>query len=192
MTMTIFPDTIWTVPNLLWLQRLKDKDMYGYINIRVYKYIYINLNAYKYIHICTCWKWYLSFYYVGPQCQKQMRWHGSRDWTFPPTFHSPATDGRRRAVWHGSVDKGKVFHWILPCGNLEPTDIHQCLLNVYRHQRLDVSTVRWWVVQFSRSYSDSESLPMVQIFMSMICRLLFSTVKNVQLMVVPMLKNIVL
>ena len=30
-----------------------------------------------------------------------------------------------------------------------PVDIHQHLLNVYGDQPVDVSTVRWWVVQFS-------------------------------------------
>jgi len=27
-------------------------------------------------------------------------------------------------------------------------DIHQCFLNIYGDQTVDVSTVRWWVVRF--------------------------------------------
>ena len=33
---------------------------------------------------------------------------------------------------------------------MEAIDIHQHLLNTYRDQAVDVSTVRWWVVHFSR------------------------------------------
>ena len=29
---------------------------------------------------------------------------------------------------------------------MAPTDIHQCFLNIYGDQIMDVSTVRWWVV----------------------------------------------
>ena len=38
---------------------------------------------------------------------------------------------------------------------------------------MDVSTVRQWVVHFSSGDSDSGSPPLVQIFMSVACRLLF-------------------
>ena len=49
-----------------------------------------------------------------------------------------------------------------------PSDIHQYLLNVYEDQTADVSTVRWWVINFSSG--NSESPPVVQIFMSTACR----------------------
>ena len=45
-----------------------------------------------------------------------------------------------------------------------PTDIHQCLLNIYGDQTVDVSTARLWVVHFSSSDSDNGSLPLVQNF----------------------------
>ena len=44
------------------------------------------------------------------------------------------------------------------------TDIHQCLLNIYGDQTVDVSTARLWVVHFSSSDSDNGSLPLVQNF----------------------------
>jgi len=48
----------------------------------------------------------------------------------------------------------------------EPTDIHQCFLNIYGDQAVDVSTVRLWMVSFSSGDGDSRSPPMVQISMS--------------------------
>ena len=45
-----------------------------------------------------------------------------------------------------------------------------------------------WVVHFSSGNSDSGLPPLLQIFMSMACRLLFITGKNVQLMVVTVEK----
>jgi len=35
-----------------------------------------------------------------------------------------------------------------------PSDIHQCLLNIYGDQTVNASTVRWWVVHFSSGSSD--------------------------------------
>ena len=54
-------------------------------------------------------------------------------------------------------------------------DIHQCLLNVYGDQTVDVSTMRQCMVCFSTGNSDSGSPPLVQAFMSMPCRFLFIT-----------------
>ena len=45
--------------------------------------------------------------------------------------------------------------------------------------------MRWWVVSFSRD-NNSRSCPLVQIFTSAACRLLFITSKNTELMVVTM------
>ena len=47
---------------------------------------------------------------------------------------------------------------------MAPTDIHQCLLNVYGEQIVDVSTLRLEVVYFSTG--DSGSSPLVQMFTS--------------------------
>jgi len=57
------------------------------------------------------------------------------------------------------------------------TGIHWCLLNIYGDQVVDVSTVRQWVVCFSNG-NDSGSPLLMQIFMSMADRLLFSAGKN--------------
>jgi len=60
---------------------------------------------------------------------------------------------------------------------MAPVGIHQCLLNVYGDQAVDVSTVRWWVLRFSNGKSNSGSPLLVQIFMRVACRLLFRLVK---------------
>ena len=70
---------------------------------------------------------------------------------------------------------------------MAPTDIHQCLLNVYGEQIVDVSTLRLEVVYFSTG--DSGSSPLVQMFTSVAYRVLFIAVINAQLMVVAVLKN---
>ena len=41
----------------------------------------------------------------------------------------------------------------LQAEKVAPTDIHQCLLNIYGVQTVDMSTVRQWVVCFSRGKS---------------------------------------
>ena len=71
-------------------------------------------------------------------------------------------------------------------------DIHRHLLNVYEDQPVDVSTVRWWVELFSSSNSYSGSPQLMQIFLSMACRLLIIVGENAQLMMVIVLKNNVL
>mgnify|MGYP001856021262 CR=1 FL=1 len=40
---------------------------------------------------------------------------------------------------------------------------HQCLLNVYGEQTVDVSTVRQWVVCFSSGDNNTGSPPLVQV-----------------------------
>jgi len=71
--------------------------------------------------------------------------------------------------------------------NTAPIDIQQHLLNVSRDQTVDVSTVRQWVVRFSSG--DTGPPPLVQIFMSVACRLLFIASDDAQLMVMIMLKS---
>ena len=59
---------------------------------------------------------------------------------------------------------------------MAPSDIPQCLLNVYGDETVDASTVRQWGVHFSRNNS---RLPLlVQIFTSSACRLLLTAGKN--------------
>ena len=64
-----------------------------------------------------------------------------------------------------------------------PSDIPHHLLSINGDQTMDVSTVRWWVVCFSSGNSDSGSPSLVQIFLSMVCRLLFISGESAQLMV---------
>jgi len=40
-----------------------------------------------------------------------------------------------------------------------PTDIHQCLLNVYGDQAVDMRTGTWWVEHFSSGNSDENGKP---------------------------------
>jgi len=49
---------------------------------------------------------------------------------------------------------------------------------------VDVSTVKWWMLHFSCGDSSSVSSLLVQIVMSMACRLLFIAGEHAQLMVV--------
>jgi hypothetical protein len=42
---------------------------------------------------------------------------------------------------------------------IAPNDIHGCLLNVYKDQTVDVSTVRWWMAHFSSGDSDVKDEP---------------------------------
>ena len=57
---------------------------------------------------------------------------------------------------------------------------------------MNMSTVRQWVVHFSSVDSDSGLLPLMQIFVSVACRLLFIAGENAELMEVTKLKNSVL
>jgi len=53
--------------------------------------------------------------------------------------------------------KQRSVHEFLGAEKVAPTDIHQCLLNIYGDQTVDVSTVKQWVVCFSNGNSDSGS-----------------------------------
>jgi len=59
---------------------------------------------------------------------------------------------------------------------MAPIGIHCCLLNVCGEQTANVLTLRQWVMCFSSG--DSGSPPLVQIFMSATCRLLFFAGEN--------------
>jgi len=72
-------------------------------------------------------------------------------------------------VKHGGIQ-------FLRVEKMAPTGIHQCLLDVYGDQTVDVSTVRQGVLHFSSG--DSGSPPPAQMFTSMACRLLFIAGKN--------------
>jgi len=80
------------------------------------------------------------------------------------TFCYSVTDGSRGAVWqngvwHGSMYEATVCHWILPRGKkMVCIDVHWCLLDIYGDQ-VDVSTVRGWVVHFSRGDSRVKDKP---------------------------------
>ena len=76
-----------------------------------------------------------------------------------------ATDGSRgevwqKSVWYASADEAKMWNWIPPCRKkMEPTDLHQYLLNGYGDQTLNVSIVGWWVVHFSGGDNDMKDKP---------------------------------
>jgi len=54
---------------------------------------------------------------------------------------------------------------------------------------VDMSTVRQWMVHFNSGDSFSESIPLLQIFTSTACGLLFITGGNSKLMMGTILKN---
>jgi len=58
---------------------------------------------------------------------------------------------------------------------IAPIDTYWYLMNISGDWTVDVSTVRWWVVCSSKGNSDSGSAPLVHIFTSVSCRLLFIT-----------------
>ncbi len=58
-------------------------------------------------------------------------------------------------VWNKGVELNSSMQ-----KKMAPTDIHQCLLNVYGYQTVDVNTVKQLVVHFSSSKSDSGSSPL--------------------------------
>ena len=126
---------------------------------------------------------YSSILLYGPQCQRWIGGMAVEDEPFHQysiTFCYCATDGSRVAkwpngVWHESVNEAKVCHWIAE--KAASTNIHWHLLNVYEDQTMDVSTMRPWVVCFSSVNSNGVSPPLMQVFMSAACRLLFITVK---------------
>ena len=60
---------------------------------------------------------------------------------------------------------------------MAPIDIHGHLLMGLLKPIVDVSIVSWWVVCFS-SNRDSGSPPLLQVFTSVTCRLLFTAGKN--------------
>ena len=66
-------------------------------------------------------------------------------------------------IWHGSVVYGaKVWNWIPPCRKNAPIDIHQCLLNIYGDQTVDVSTLRRLEVSFQWWWQPCERQAMLQ------------------------------
>ena len=71
--------------------------------------------------------------------------------------------------------KQKGVTEFLQVEKMAPVSLHQCLLNVFGDQTVDVSAVRQQVLCFSRS--SSKSLLLVQAFMGMACRVLFSLMK---------------
>jgi len=100
-------------------------------------------------------------------------WYGSRVWMFPTVFHyvlllcdrwqQRGSLTKRHLMWKYGWSKSvslKSSTW----KKVALIDIHQCLLNVYDKQTVDVSIVGRWVVHFNSA--DNRSPPLVQIFMS--------------------------
>jgi len=87
-------------------------------------------------------------------------WYDSIDWIFLPIFHyiSLLCDKwqqrgnlkKRSLTWKYIWSKGVSLNSSM-WKNVTPFDIHFCLLNIYRVQTVDVSTVRSCVVHFSWS-----------------------------------------
>ena len=125
---------------------------------------------------CVCWPT-VSEADVGGMAEEVEPTH-----QYPNVFSCHVTDGSREAVWqnsiwHGSADEAKLWNQILPCGKKGTHwHSHWYLLNVYGDQTVNVNTVKRWVVPFSSR--DSGWCLLVQVFMSMVCRLLFIADEN--------------
>ena len=78
-----------------------------------------------------------------------------RDWAFPPTFHYILLL-RDRWQQRSSLTRWHLTRQFLWSKKVTPIDIHWCLLNVYGDQTVDVSTIKWLVMCFSSSSSDSK------------------------------------
>ena len=52
-----------------------------------------------------------------------------------------------------------MCHWIPRCKKIALIDIHWHLLNAYRDQTVDTSTVRWWVMNFNSGDRDVKDKP---------------------------------
>jgi len=114
---------------------------------------------------------------------------------YPITFCCHETDGSEGQSDRMPSDmevrmKQRCATEFLHEGKMSPAGIHQCLLNFCGDQTVDVITVRWLVVCFSSG--DGRALSLVQVLMSVPCRLLFIAGNNLELMMVTTLKNSVL
>ena len=139
--------------------------------------------------ILWCWPTMSKMYVGGMAIEAELSHH------YSITFFCCVTHGSRRTnwqigVWHGNVDEAKVWNWIPPWGEMASIDIHRHFLNIYGDQTVYASTVGWWMVHFTSG--DGGSPPLLQIFTSSVCRLLFITGKNAYLMVVTVLRDSIL
>ena len=62
-------------------------------------------------------------------------------------------DGKTASEMEVHMNQRCVIEFLLQ-EKVAPIDTDRCLLNIYRDQRVDVSTVRWWVVYFNSDDSD--------------------------------------
>ena len=108
------------------------------------------------------------------------------------------TDGSRgtvwqNGIWHGSAYEAKMCHWIPPCGENGIHCHYWHLLNISGDLRVDVSTVRQWVVCFSSGNSNVQD----SLHSRQSCRFLwvqyagpcYSLAKIYKIMVVTVLQN---
>ena len=125
-------------------------------------------------------------------------WFYSRGWTFLPVFHyilllcdwwQQRKILTKRCLTWKCVWKKWCRIEFLHVGKIAPIDIVRCLLSICGDQTVDMSTVRWWMVHFRSGSSNSVSSPLVQIFMSVKCRLFFIFGENTKLMMVTALKK---
>ena len=106
------------------------------------------------------------------------------------TYCCHVTDGSRGAawqngIWHGSVYEAEGCYWIPLCRKKwHPLTFIAC--------RTFMETKQWKWAQWGGGDSDSGSSLLVQLFMSVACRLLFISGRNAVLMVVTVLQNSVL
>jgi len=87
----------------------------------------------------------------------------------------------QNGVWHGSAYAATVWNWISPRGKNDSSMLVECWWRPNSGcecNEVSVNTMRQWVVCFSSGRISSGSPPLVHIFMSTACQLLFITGEN--------------
>ena len=138
------------------------------------------------------WVWKTTtlqlFYFISLAHRVRGRcwWYGSRGWTFPKTFHYILLLSDR---WHHRSSLTK-WHLTWKCVRSKDVSLNSTMQKklypltstdtcfICGDQTVDMSTVRWWVVNLRSGDSDSWSRLLAQGFMSVAHRLLFITGEN--------------
>jgi len=123
-------------------------------------------------------------------------WYDSKGWIFPPIFHYlllPCDGWQQRGsltkwrlTWKCAWSKDLSLNSSVVGKRMAHAEIYQSLLNVCGDQTVDVSTERWWVVCFSNGHCDLKNKSYSRWpcrFLSVVCRILFITGENAQLLV---------
>ena len=107
-----------------------------------------------------------NFIMLAHKIRGRSWWDGIRDGIFPPIFYYVllSCDNRRVKLDKMKSDvevymKQRFVIEFLHVEKMALITIHLCLLNIYRDQTVNVSTVKQWVLHFSSGNSDVKDEP---------------------------------